>query len=94
MLGQVDRLLDLLIRGAVEPRHLGVEERAVVAARLGVHRQHQQLLVLVGDERLPHLPALEELPLLIDHVVRNAVEEAGHETEIILDLLLDFIAIA
>jgi hypothetical protein len=89
VLGEVHGLLDFLLAGSVQLRHLGVEEQAVLAAGLRMDRQHQELLVLVGDRGLAEFPALEQLPLVVERFLGDPIEEAGDDSQGLGDLLLD-----
>ncbi len=51
-----------------------------------MHADTDELLVLVGDLRLPELEPLHELPLEVEQLVGHPGEEARDEPEVLLDL--------
>ena len=88
-LGIVHRLLDLGGRGAEQLGGLGVEEGAVPAPGDRGDGHAHELLVLVGDQRLPELHPLDKVPLGVDVVVRDLVDERDHRAERLLHLVVD-----
>ncbi len=54
-----------------------------------MHGQHQQFLVLVGDQRLTQFHPAEQLPLVVEDLLGDRGEEVGDETQCLFDLGLD-----